>query len=209
MAPGDHSCGIFRSDAEQQRLVVDFIRLGVQRNERIIYLVNLQTAGQLRWTLASSGLEADSLIARGQLVILTAKDTYLKEGMFEPKKMMALLRNETERALHDGYSALRTSGEMTWALGGEPGSDRLLEYEAMLNDYVRAGARCYGICQYDQRRFDPGLLLDVLHTHPKVILGHQGHDNASMYFVPPVEFLSAHRADAVLEARLHNLAASR
>lgn len=29
MHPGDHYCGMFRSDADQRHIVVDFVRLGV------------------------------------------------------------------------------------------------------------------------------------------------------------------------------------
>lgn len=205
MAPGDHYCGIYRSDDDHRRIVIDFVRLGVQREERMIYLVNLQTAAQLKATLAAAGLDADGLVARGQLIILTAKDAYLKDGAFEPEKMIAMLRDETARALNDGYTALRVTGEMTWALAGEPGSERLVEYEAMLNDFFDAQPRSYGVCQYDQRRFDAELLLDVLHTHPKVLVGQHGFDNASMYFVPSEKFLTADRTGAVLETWLINL----
>lgn len=206
MGPGDHYCGIFRSDEEHRRVVADFVRLGLERNERIVYLVDLQTAGQLKSTLASANIDVEQIIRSGQFVILTAKDAYLKEGAFEPEKMVNVLNDETVRALADGYSAVRLSGEMTWALAGEPGSERLIDYEAMLTAFMNTGPKCYGICQYDQRRFDADLLLDVLHTHPKVIVDQHGFDNESMYFVEPEKFLTADRSSAMLDTWLTNLA---
>jgi len=47
--------------------------------------------------------------------------------------MISLLITETEKAVAQGYPALRMTGEMTWVLRGLPGSERLLEYEAKLN----------------------------------------------------------------------------
>lgn len=204
MHAGDHYCGIYRTDEDHRALVIDFVRGGVARGEKMLYIVNLQTAAQLKATLAAAQVGADALIDRGQLVILTAKDAYLKEGQFDPDKMIALLRHETDQALAEGYSALRVTGEMTWALAGEPGSERLVEYESKLNQFFPDSA-CYALCQYDRRRFDAELLLDILHTHPKVLFGRDGFDNAHMYFVPPEKFLDGDRQSAMLDTWLGNL----
>jgi hypothetical protein len=204
MKAGDHFCGIYRTDEDHRTLVMDFIRHGIERNEKIFYIVNLQTAAQLKATLASGGVDAESLVQKGQLIILTAKDAYLKEGEFDPDKMITLLRAETEKALEEGYLALRVTGEMTWALAGEPGSERLVEYESKLNRFF-PNSKCYAMCQYDRRRFDSEILLEILQTHPKVLCGVEGFDNSRMYFVPPESFLGSDRQRAVLDRWLENL----
>lgn len=205
MQPGDHYCGIFRSDADQRRIVIDFVRLGVERNEKMMYLVHLQTADRLRATLSDAGIDVDKLVASGQLIIQAAKEVYLVDGVFQPELMIEMLGKETTAALEAGYTALRVTGEMSWALAGDPGSERLVEYEALLNDFYATGAKSYSICQYDQRRFDAELLTDVLHTHPSVLLDTEGFDNTAMYYVPPEAFLNADRASGILETRLANL----
>jgi hypothetical protein len=204
MKPGDHYCGIYRTDEDQRAIIIDFIRVGIERNEKMFYLVNLQTAEQLRATLASAGIEVDRLLDKGQLLILTAKEAYLKDGQFDPDRMIDLLGEETRKALAEGYSALRATGEMTWALAGEPGSERLIEYESRVNHFF-ATNKCYGLCQYDRRRFDAEMLLDILHTHPNVLFGREGFDNSRMYFVPPDAFLERDRQSATLDTWLKNL----
>ena len=205
MQPGDHYCGIFRSDADQRRIVVDFVRLGIERHEKMLYLVHLQTADRLRSTLQDAGIDVDALVASGQLIIQAAKEVYLVDGVFQPELMIEVLGKETAIAVEAGYAALRVTGEMSWALAGDPGSERLVEYESLLNDFYATGAKSYSICQYDQRRFDAELLTDVLHTHPSVLLDTDGFDNSSMYYVPPEAFLTADRASGILETRLANL----
>ena len=205
MRPGDHYCGIFRCDADQRRIVVDFVRLGIERHEKMLYLVHLQTADRLRSTLLDAGIDVDALVSSGQLIIQAAKEVYLVDGVFQPELMIEMLGKETADAVEAGYAALRVTGEMSWALAGDPGSERLIEYEALLNDFYATGAKSYSICQYDQRRFDADLLTDVLHTHPSVLLDTEGFDNASMYYVPPEAFLTADRASGILETRLANL----
>jgi hypothetical protein len=205
MKPGDHYCGIYRTDADLRAITVDFVRSGIARHEKIIYLVNLQSAEQLRTSLAAAGIDVDALLDRGQLVILTAKEAYLKDGQFDPDRMIDLLGEETDKALAEGYAALRATGEMTWALAGEPGSERLIEYEARVN-HLFATKPCYGLCQYDRRRFDAEMLLDILHTHPNVLFGKEGFDNSRLYYVPPDAFLERDRQSATLDTWLKNLA---
>lgn len=206
MQPGDHYCGIFRSDAEQRQITVDFVRLGMERNEKMLYLVNIQSVEQLKQTLGAAGIDAQALIDEGRLAILVAKEVYLTDGVFQPEKMIEMLGQETAAALEAGYTALRVTGEMSWALEGDPGCERLVEYESLLNAFYATGAKSYSICQYDQRRFDADMLSDVLHTHPQVLLDTEGFDNSAMYYVPPELFLESDRASGILKTRLANLA---
>ncbi len=205
MKPGDHYCGIFRTDDEQRAVIVQFVRESIARNEKMVYLVNLQTAEQLEETLADAGIEVDRLVDKGQLVIMTAKEAYLRDGQFDPDAMIQLLSDETDKAIAEGYTALRATGEMNWALAGEPGSECLVEYESRVNELF-AKKPCYALCQYDRRLFDAEMLLDILNVHPKVLFGKDGLDNSRMYFVPSHAFLEHDRQAAKLDTWLKNLA---
>lgn len=205
MQPGDHYCAMYRSDEDHRAVIVDFIKAGVARNEKMFYLVNLQSAEQLRAKLTAAGIDVQALLDKGQLVILTAKEAYLRDGQFDPDRMMALLGEEADKAVAEGYAALRATGEMTWALAGEPGSERLVEYESRVNDFFATHKHCYGLCQYDRRRFDSEMLIDILHTHPNVLFGKEAFDNSQMYYVPPAAFLERDRQSATLDTWLKNL----
>ena len=204
MKPGDHYCGVYRTDDDWRAIIVDFVRAGVERNEKIVYLVNVTTAAQLQATLAEAGVDVDKLLEKGQLSIVSARDAYLKDGQFDPDAMMALLEEECDKALAEGYTALRATGEMTWALAGEPGSERLVEYESRVTE-VLTKKKVYGLCQYDRRRFDSEMLLDILQVHPNVLFGKDGYDNSQMYYVPQHAFLDRDRQSATLDTWLKNL----
>ena len=206
MKHGDHYCGIFRTDEEHRAVIVDFVREGVTRNEKIIYLVNVNSIEYVRDMLGNAGIDVASLIDKGQLVIITAREAYLKDGEFVPDKMLNLLVEETDKALAEGYAALRGTGEMTWALAGEPGSERLIEYEALVNERLK-NTKFLGLCQYDRRRFDSEMLLDVVQVHPNVLYGREGCDNTKMYYVAPELFLERDRQSATLDTWLGNLSA--
>jgi len=61
--------------------------------------------------------------------------------------MIAILKGYAEGALADRFAGLRVTGQMTWALRDLPGTGRLLEYEARINDFL-PGSRCLALCQY-------------------------------------------------------------
>jgi len=203
LEPGDHLCCIYETDAEHRQVITPFLRQGLERGEKVMYVVDARTAETILGYLRDDGLDVAPYLARGQLAILTRDETYMRNGVFDPQGMIALLRSETAQALAEGYPALRLTGEMTWALRGLPGSEQLIEYEARLNDFF-PGSRCLAICQYDRRRFDPAVLLDVLRTHPIAVIGTEVYDN--LYYVPAVELLNANPAAAELRHWVRNLA---
>ncbi len=134
--------------------------------------------------------------------MLTRDDAYVRGGSFDPAGMISLLREETEKAAAEGYPCLRVTGEMSWALRGLPGSERLIEYESELNRFF-PGSRCLALCQYDRRRFPAELLLRVLETHPVAVVGTRIYEN--LYFISPEEFAGPGRHAPELQRRLRNL----
>ena len=202
LEPGDHLCCLYETEEEHRAVLTPFLRQGLERGEKAVYIVDARTAETILGYLRDEGLGVEPYLARGQLVILTRDDAYMRDGVFDPGRMIALLRAETDRALAEGYPALRVTGEMTWALRGLPGSERLIEYEARLNEFF-PGSRCLAICQYDRRRFDPEVLLDVLRTHPIAIVGTEVYDN--FYYTPPTELLGGDLPALTLSHWLENL----
>lgn len=202
LKPADHLCCLYETEEEHRALLAPYLRQGLELGEKVLYIVDAHTAETVLKYLRDDGVKVEPYLAMKQLSILTASDAYMRDGIFDPDRMIDLLRSETERALAEGYSALRVTGEMTWALRGLPGSERLIEYEAKLNRFF-PDSKCLALCQYDQRRFQPDVLLDVLATHPIAVVGTKIYDNP--YYIPPTDFLGPGRPAATLSHWLHNL----
>jgi hypothetical protein len=58
---------------------------------------------------------------------------------------------------------------MSWALGGANGSEKLIEYEKKLNDFFPK-SKTTAICQYNENKFSPEVLIYILNTHPYAII---------------------------------------
>lgn len=202
---GDHVCGLYASEGEFREQVVGYVARGLEVNEKVLHITHSHTAQQVKDLLRSAGVDIDAAIQRGQFVCVTAADSYLKEGGFDPDRMMRMVAEAEDESLSQGYAGLRVMGEMTWALGGDAGAERLTEYEAKLNRFF-PGSRTHAICMYDSRRFSAETLLEIIQNHPHVLAGSRRYDNSEAYYVPPEGFLGPDRPGAVLGQWLGNLA---
>ena len=75
---------------------------------------------------------------------------------------------------------------MTWALRDMPGTDELMEYESRVNHFTQKHD-CTLMCVYDVNKFSGRAVMDVLATHPMVVMGDRLYENP--YYVEPQEYL--------------------
>ncbi|MBI5186211.1 MAG: MEDS domain-containing protein [Nitrospinae bacterium] len=198
----DHLCLIYEGREEQFAAIVPFFKAGLARREKCVYIADENTSQGVLDTLRREIMDVDSALASGALSVITKRDAYLKQGYFEPDSMIRLLKETVESAKEQGFSGLRVTGEMTWALGDEPGVEGLVEYEAKLN-YFLPQNDILVICQYSAKRFSPEILIDIIRTHPIVIYGNTVCEN--FYYVPPDEFLVANQPGVEARRLLKNI----
>ena len=198
----DHICIVYETKEEQLNAVVPFIKLGLDRGEKCIYVVDDNTSKVVIEAMQKDGIETDSVIKSGALNILTKQEAYLQQGHFDPDWMIQFLKEATDLAKSDGFNALRVTGEMTWYLGGDIRLENLIEYEAKLNYFFQEND-ALAICQYNSNRFSSEILLNIIETHPIVIYGDLVCKNT--YYIPPDEFLKPDQSDLKVKRMLGNL----
>jgi len=198
----DHICIVYETKEEQLNAVVPFIKLGLDRGEKCIYVVDDNTSKVVIEAMQKEGIETESVIKSGALNILTKQEAYLQQGHFDPDWMIQFLKEATDLAKSDGFNALRVTGEMTWYLGGDIRLEKLTEYEAKLNYFFQEND-ALAICQYNSNRFSSEILLNIIQTHPIVIYGDLVCKNA--YYIPPEEFLKPAQIDLKVKRMLKNI----
>jgi PAS domain S-box-containing protein len=184
---GDHLCLIYDTGEEHRAVLISYIRQGLERNEKVFYVADAGNVSDITGYLKDSGLDVEPYLKHKQLIILFPSELYLLNGRFDPDLIIRMLGDETDKAIAEGYSALRVTGETNWVLQKPPGWERLMEYEIKLNTFF-PGSKTIALCQYDRRKFDARVLLDILTTHPISIVGTDIFDN--IYYVPPEELHS-------------------
>ncbi|UCF78163.1 MAG: MEDS domain-containing protein [Candidatus Eiseniibacteriota bacterium] len=190
--PGDHAAFLYRTEAEHRSVMTRFLRDGLERGQKVVYVADAHGPEEILGYFSGTRFEVKPHVQCGQLVILGAEDVYLRDGVFDPHGMLTLIQEEVEQAVARGFTALRVTGEMSWALQEPPGCERLIEYEAKLCEFCE-DSRLLALCQYEQNSFSSELLLDVLHTHRLVVLGADACPN---FYYFPLAALTGHSLPA-------------
>lgn len=188
----DHFAIIYDNPDDQLDFIVPFLRLGLERGEKSVFIYDDNTAETVIAAMERHGIDVGAATGSGALSIITKNHAYLKNGDFDPDWMIDFLAQAVEDAKRDGFPAVRASGEMTWALG--PAGDthnRLVEYECKLNAFFPE-YDMGGICQYNRRRFSAQTLMHVIHTHSKIVF--RGEVCENPYYIP-AEILQRPGAD--------------
>jgi hypothetical protein len=192
LAPGDHVCAFYRGIAERDEILIPYLREGLRAGDKCICIVDASDPETL---LAALGADVDlgpCLGGRHQLEVQRSAEAYLPGGGFSTTEMLAFWDRVVGSALVAGgpFGFARSVGEMTWALRQVPGVEELVGYESELNHFLPRYPQVI-LCLYDLDRFDGEILVDVLKTHPKVLVGGTMLENP--YYVEPEEFLAARR----------------
>jgi hypothetical protein len=128
-----HICAFFHSSDEEYRVLLPFIREGIERGEKAFHIVDPRTMEDHFRRLRKAGIDTEAAGRRGQLVVKGWQDAYLREGHFDQDRMLSLIEEVLSAGPKEGYSLTRLVAHMDWALEDFPGVNDLVEYETRLN----------------------------------------------------------------------------
>lgn len=182
----EHICLLYRDQEEGLLSACEFVQHGLEQGDQCVYVADDNTSEEVTAMLSMRGVDTERAISSGQLIIVTKQESYLKEGSFDPDTTINFFAAAADDALKANYRGVRGAAEMTWQLGGDPGTERLLEYESKMNDQLFPKHSVLGMCQFNVRRFSPEMLKEILFTHPVVVVG--GLVCQNLYYTPPGEY---------------------
>ncbi len=181
-----HICAFFNSIDEEHRVLRSFIKEGFDRGDKAFHIVDPELQGQHMERLVDAGIDVERAMGTGQLELRCWQDAYLRGDRFDQDRMLALLEEVLPSGEASGYPLTRLVAHMEWALLDKPGVDDLLEYETRIN-YLLPKYDDPVICTYNLSKFSAGVVMDIMRTHPVVIIGGMLQENP--FFVPPDQFL--------------------
>lgn len=187
--PGEHVCLLYSTPEEHKQQLTEYLKRGIELNQKVVYFGDINEKDVVWSYLREQGIDIEECTRRGQVAYAPATEVYLTNNVFDPQKMRAFSIAAVDAALKEGWSALRATGEMSWALRGFKGSNRLLEYEALLNTVIPS-RKVMAMCQYNVNLWHPSMLTCVLQTHPMALLDKQTDLIDNIYYMKPEEFLA-------------------
>ncbi|RDI71116.1 MEDS domain-containing protein [Halopelagius longus] len=198
----DHLALVYEDRAEQFAAVVPFVRDGLERGERCVYVADDNTVDEVLDAMRERGVDVDDALESGALSVHTEGEVYRRAGEFDCDAMMEFWKETLADAAAEGFSGVRAAAEMTWALDADSDHDELCEYESLLNP-LYDGDEYTVLCQYNRDRFPAEVVHDVLKTHPYLV-----YDNTvcrNVYYTPPEEYFGPERLSREIDRKLETL----
>jgi hypothetical protein len=181
-----HVCAFFNSKDEEYRTLLPFIKEGIERGDKAFHVVDLKHRSPHLKRLEQAGVDIAAAERGGQLEVRSWEEAYLRDGHFDQKRMVALIEETLTKGKAQGYPLTRLVANMEWALEDRPGVNDIVEYETRLN-YALPKYKDVVVCTYDLAKFSAAVVMDILRTHPLVIVGGILQENP--FFIPPDQFL--------------------
>lgn len=181
-----HVCAFFNSREEQNRTLMPFFKEGYDRGEKLFHIVDSRLHDDHLTACRACGIDVDEAEQNGQLEVRHWEDAYLKDGYFDGERMIRILADVLEEN-RERYKLTRLMGNMEWALEAAPGVTDIVEYESKLN-YILPKYPDPVICVYDLNKHSGSVVMDILRTHPMVIIG--GVLQRNPLYVPPDRLLA-------------------
>lgn len=183
-----HACAFFHSDDEEQKILAPFLKEGLAENDRFVQILDDRCRDDRVRRLEAEGVDVKTATASGQLDMRPWEKAYLSGGNgFNQESMLTLIQEVLKEGRSSGYGMTRLWANMEWALEDLPGVHQIVEYETRLN-HILPQYDDVVVCTYDLNKFSAATVMDILRTHPQVIVG--GVLQQNPFFVPPEQFLA-------------------
>jgi len=165
---GDHTCVLYGDQRSLLDVLTPYVADGLRKNERCFCAQKPETLRALALDLQFLGIDIDKEVQRGRLELHTTNEVYFRSNRFEPEMLLDLLLRSVDDSARQGFGALRTAGELSWAVQGRGNCDRLVGYEEAVQA-AYPGKRVLGICQYPLKDVPPPVLDRIVRAHSKIL----------------------------------------
>ncbi|MFZ1990685.1 MAG: MEDS domain-containing protein [Alphaproteobacteria bacterium] len=181
-----HVCAFFNSADEEYRVLLPFIKDGFDCGDKAIHVVSPTRREDHLQRLFEAGIDTAEARLSGQFDLQNNTEAYLRDGCFDPDRMLQLFEQLGSSNQNGRFPLSRIVCQMEWAAEGHSHVESLIEFEARVNDVWQRHDDAV-ICVYDLAKFGGDTVIDIMRTHPMVIIG--GVLQRNPFFTPPEEFL--------------------
>jgi DNA-binding CsgD family transcriptional regulator len=191
-AAGDHICALYSGPEEREATLAPFLAAGLDAGQKCVCILEAADhAGLLEEVRADAEVDVDRCIASGQLEMFTAAESYVQAGMFSADEMLEFWTDSLHDALYrEGFESVRSAGDTTGITDLVDDFDEFAVYEAHLNRLTAEYPQTI-LCLYDVRLFGGAVVLELLRTHRKLLLGGLMIENP--HYLTPDEYLTLKR----------------
>ncbi|WP_439363451.1 MEDS domain-containing protein [Bradyrhizobium sp. DASA03005] len=181
-----HVCAFFCSADDEYNALMPFICDGLDCGQRAFHVLPERHIDDHVTRLRSAGIDVEAAQRLGQLELALPQDTYLRTGRFDKEDMLDLIQRVLQNGAALGYPLTRMIAHPETALDNWKSRNDWAEYEMRLNSALSNFDDAV-ICTFDVNLLNTALAIDILRTHPVVVIGGVLVENS--FFTTPEDFL--------------------
>jgi signal transduction histidine kinase len=169
---GTHVCQFYYTKEDLIDILVPYFKAGLESHELCVWITSEPLCAQeSEEALAKSVSGLEEHIRSGQIEIISAGEWYLKEGAFDPRRVMKGWIDKHNKALDSGYEGIRVTGNTLWI------EKRLwrdfMDYEKELNEIIHQ-YRIIVLCSYCLRDCEISEVIQVSNNHQFALIKNEG-----------------------------------
>lgn len=192
---------LFDSREQQLGAAIPFVKSGLERNQRCLYLASESSSEELHTTLSRFGVDRES-VATEQFVVEQLSKRRETASPVNCDDLSELILDTVEDSLRMGFDGLLITAEMSWIHSSEISIRELLKATSRFNTFS-ADLPCVALAQYDTTRFDATDLIDIVHAYSDIV--YRGKLCPNSYYTRPETLLEAERPEVKFDRMLQTL----
>jgi len=168
---GTHFCQFYQTKEDLMDMLIPYLKTGLENNELCMWV----TSQPLEMEEAKEALrraisDFDIYLEKGQIEIIPYTH-YIKEGVFDPEKVLNEWVKKLNKALASGYDGLRLAGNTFWL--EKEDWDNLIDYEKKV-DAVISNYHMIATCTYSLNMHDIPETIDIPANHQFTLVKKEG-----------------------------------
>jgi PAS domain S-box-containing protein len=172
VAWGTHLCQFYQTKQDLVDILVPYFRAGLENNEFCMWV----TAEPLDVAEAKKAMEEampnfSRYLKRGQIEIISYKDWYVKDGVFDSDRVLKGWVSKLEQAVEKGFAGLRLTGNTFWL--EKKDWRAFTDYEEAVNNVI-GRYRMIAICTYSLDKCNANEIIDVIKNHQFALIKRRG-----------------------------------
>ncbi len=177
LAPGDHAAILSRHEGELEEMIGSLLDHCGREGWRLLYIPISTQQNPIVERLRNLGGDAKGVM------ILSHGDAEFHRNFASAMSAHTYIMRQVDSAHSEGYSALCIMREVP-PIAARRSSQKLVSDMAGL-DALFGEKSLLLLCCYQMDLFSPGVLQDVLRTHPRIILGNRLIEN--LFYIPATD----------------------
>lgn len=169
---GAHFCQFYQTKDDLVDILVPYFKAGLESNEFCMWV----TSQPLEVEEAEESLrkvlpELDYYLKEGQIEIISYTEWYLKDGVFDSKRVLNGWVEKLDSALKNGYDGLRLTGNTFWLEKDDWGD--FTDYEEEV-DRILGNYNIISLCTYCLDKCNATEIIDVVANHQFALIKREG-----------------------------------